>query len=364
MVTPPLSVNGRNIVDSDGQRVKLVGANWNAHNDLMIPGGLHLRHRDQIADTIVSYGLNSIRFTFALKMFDVSTPVSDTFIKANPDLHGASPFQVYQACVKSMTNHGIMVIPNCHLLFPGVCCADVDGNGLWWNSNWPESKFYNGWVKLATTFKDNPLVIGYDLKNEPRNTTTGGVLYKPSWGDRNSKTDFRLAYEKAGTMIHSVDPTALLFCEGLSYATNLRNAASQPVMLANKTVYSMHDYSWFHTAGMAYADYKAAMDVNGGYLVRDNIAPVWIGEFGVNIGNPLVLGSTWIGNFFTYARERDLDVCWWLLDGTAHVGHQPTTNVPKEAEGAREGFGLLKADWTNPTNMDLMCQLNDVSKGQ
>lgn len=357
MVTTPLSTRGRYIVDSADQRVKLVGANWNAHNDVMVPGGLHLRHRDQIAETIVSYDLNSIRFTFALKMFDVSTPVSDTFIKANPDLHGASPFQVYQACVKSMTNHGIMVIPNCHLLYPGVCCADVDGNGLWWNSNWPEAKFYNGWVKMATTFKDNPLVIGYDLKNEPRNTTIGSVLYKPTWGDGGLKTDFHLAYEKAGTMIHNVDPTALLFCEGLSYATNLKNAAAQPVMPTNKTVYSMHDYPWFHTSGISYDVYKASMDANGGYLVRDNIAPVWVGEFGVDIINPLVLGETWIGHFFTYARERDLDVCWWLLDGTAHVGHQPTTNVLKEAEGAREGFGLLKADWTNPTNLDVMCQL-------
>ena len=123
----------------------------------------------------------------------------------------------------------------------------------------------------------------------------------------------------------------------------------------------MHDYSWFHTGGMTYDAYKAAMDANGGYLVRDNIAPVWIGEFGMDINNnPVTLGATWAGNFFTYAQERDLDVCWWLLDGTAHVGHQPTTNVLKEAEGQREGFGLLRADWTNPTRMDAFCLLNSL----
>lgn len=362
MVATPLSVSGRNIVDPNGARVKLIGANWNSHNDLMIPTGLNVRHRDQIADTITSHGLNSIRFTFALKMLDVTTPVSDTFLSANPDLFGATPFEVYQACVQSMTNKGIMVIANCHLLFPGVCCADVDANGLWWNINWPESKFYNGWAKMADTFKDNPLVIGYDLKNEPRTTNTAGATFKPSWGDGNVKTDFRMAYQKAGTAIHAVDPTKLLFCEGLSYATNLKSAASHPVTPANKTVYSMHDYPWFHTGGMTYAAYKSAMDANGGYLVRDNIAPVWVGEFGVDAVNPLGLGDTWIGHFLTYARERDLDVCWWLLDGSAHVGHQPSTNVLKETEGAREGFGLLTPDWTTPTNMDIFCQLNSLRK--
>jgi hypothetical protein len=40
---------------------------------------------------------------------------------------------VYTACVQALTDVGLMVIPDCHLLFEGWCCSADDGNGLWWN---------------------------------------------------------------------------------------------------------------------------------------------------------------------------------------------------------------------------------------
>ena len=90
--------------------------------------------------------------------------------------------------MRALTDAGLMVIPNCHLLFQGWCCSDHDGNGLWWNGNWPSSRFTNDWLTVAAAFASNPLVIGYDLKNEPRTATFGGTTYTPSWGDGNSDT--------------------------------------------------------------------------------------------------------------------------------------------------------------------------------
>lgn len=349
----PLDVSGRYIVDATGARAKLLGANWMGNLDPMVPGGLDILDRKSIARQITELGLNSVRMTFALQMFYTNTPVPNSFLSANPDLFGMTPWQVYQACVKTLTDAGIMVIPNCHILHSGWCCSQADNNGLWYNSNWPESRFYNSWQTIATTFASNPLVIGYDLKNEPRATPT----LTPSWGDGNPATDFKIAYEKAAGLIHAIDPDPLIICEGLNYASDLTHAVTAPIQ-ADKVVYSAHDYSWFHTSGQSYANYKTQMDNNGGGFLRDGTAPVWFSEFGVNQDNPL--GGGWVANFLQYAGEYDADVCAWVLDGTNHQGTEPTTNTVKVTEGSRQGFGLLSANWIGSANIDFITRINSL----
>jgi len=45
----------------------------------------------------------------------------------------------------------------------------------------------------------------------------------------------------------------------------------------------MHDYSWSgHPAGQSQSAYFQQMTKNGGYLLTQGIAPVWLGEFGDN----------------------------------------------------------------------------------
>jgi endoglucanase len=256
-IATPLSASGRYIVDAKGKRVKLAGANWAGHFDAMVPGGLDYRHRDDLAALLAGLGINSVRLTFALRMLTYPAAVPAALVSANPDLAGCTPWEVYQECVAALTRAGIMVIPNCHLLYPGWCCSGADGNGLWWNENWPASKFFAGWRQVAAAFKNNPLVAGYDLKNEPRSTSSGGVSYNPTWGDGNTRTDFRWMYNQVSGMIRAIDPGKLIICEGLSYASDLAKAGALPVAPGSKVVYSMHDYAWFHPHGQSYADYRA-----------------------------------------------------------------------------------------------------------
>ena len=149
-IATPLSVSGRWITDAHHNRVKLAGVNWaGAHQDAMTPGGLDLRHRDEIAAQIAEWGFNSVRFPFALQTVTWASPVVPAGVAANPDLVGRTPWQVYTACVQALTAAGLMVIPNCHLLYQGWCCSDDDANGLWWNGTWPSSKFTNDWLTVA-----------------------------------------------------------------------------------------------------------------------------------------------------------------------------------------------------------------------
>jgi len=271
------------------------------------------------------------------------------------------------------------VIPNCHLLFQGWCCSGDDGNGLWWNGNWPSSTFTNDWLTVAAAFASNPLVIGYDLKNEPRTATIGGTTYTPSWGDGNSDTDFCQLYTSTATDIQAADGTALFFCEGLSYAGDLTGTKTTLVTpgQGNCVVYSMHDYAWYHPSGQSRADYITAMNNAGGFLMTEGTAPVWIGEFGTGndslaaVGASSVIGASspsdgnlgaWFNNFLAWAGQTDVDWCWWLLDGTMCQGTTPQANQLQFVLGDRSGYGLFAQDWTGVSNPALLEALQAIQR--
>ena len=115
-VQPPLSASGRYIVDAHGRRVRLAGVNWyGAHEDDGVVSGLERTGRVRLARAIARLGFNSVRLPFSLWMTEQATPVPDEYLAANPDLSGATPMQVYDACVEALTGAGLVVIPNCQL---------------------------------------------------------------------------------------------------------------------------------------------------------------------------------------------------------------------------------------------------------
>ena len=58
-------------------------------------------------------------------------------------------------------------------------------SALWYSSAYPESRWLSDWTMLATHYKDNSLVLGADLHNEP---------HAPAcWDCGDRKLDWRLA---------------------------------------------------------------------------------------------------------------------------------------------------------------------------
>jgi endoglucanase len=374
----PLRTSGRYIVDAAGKRVKLASVNWaGGHEDLMVPGGLNYRHRDDIAALVKDMGFNSVRLLFAVRTVTYGGQADPASLAANPDLAGKTPWQVYQACAQALTAQGIIVIPNCHILYGGWCCSAADGQGLWWNGGWPASAFFGAWQTVARAFAGNPLVAAYDIKNEPRPATVSGHTYTPTWDD-NLLTGFHGMYVKAGNLIHQIDPDPLIICEGLNYATDLTGAASRPVTLdrPGKVVYSLHEYPWFHPAGQSRSDYLASMHSRGGFITDPGhswTAPLWVGEFGVsNAGQaPLGLASPgasspdggmagWWGNVTAWLGQGDFDFCYWHLSGTHVKGTEPQTNRPIYLEGDRCTSGLLAQDWNGPSSPYLLTALRGL----
>jgi endoglucanase len=364
----PLSTSGRYIVDARGRRVRLAGVNWyGAHEDDGVAPGLEHAGRRALAARIASLGFNSVRLPFSLWMTEQTTPVPDEYLAANPDLSGAAPMQVYDACVEALTGAGLIVIPNCHTLDAGWCCSDRDEQGLWFNNRWPAARFFSAWQGLAARYTSNPLVAGMDIMNEPRRSRVGWRVLTPTWGSR-PKTDLAAMYVAAGNLIHEVSPDVLIICEGLGFAADLTGASRHPVRLERpgKVVYSLHDYSWFHPSGQRRQAYFTQMRVNGGYLLDQGNAPLWIGEFGNdtrslgNFGRTSSPQAVWWNNIEDWLTELDVDWCWWPLNPTQPRGTVPVTGQRRSRWGDPEPWGLLAPDWhgvANPAVLDILKRL-------
>lgn len=361
-VIGPLATSGGRIINGDGRPLRLSGVNWGgAYQDHWVPSGLRERPRGEIIGWIAAQGFNSVRFPFAEGTFVTNAgqlktaPADSSRLAANPDLAGATPWEIYGQLVDDMTAAGLYVVLNRHLAFAGWCCSEDDVNGFWYNDNWPSSTFTNTWLMLAGRFAANPMV-GFDLTNEPRKAVIGGAVRTPAWGTGNSgayPADFRVLYQATIDRIRAVTPGLehLAFCEGLSFAGDLTGWRAHPVGRRN-VVASAHDYPWFHRhadqSPQTQAEYNAQNDAKFGYLPEQGLAPLWIGECGSNTDAATAdFSHGWFPNFLAWMRAHpEVGWCWWTVNATEQQGTEPGTNIVKVKDGGREGFGLLAGqDW-------------------
>lgn len=120
----PLRARGRDVVDREGRRFKLSSVNWYGGSDeLFIPGGLDVQHRDVIAQTIRVLGFNSVRLPYSDEMVMRNPAVLPHLLAANPDLIGMRALDVFEAVVTSLTDAGIAVIVNNHITTATWCCG-------------------------------------------------------------------------------------------------------------------------------------------------------------------------------------------------------------------------------------------------
>lgn len=355
LFTPPLTTAGRDIVDAKGLRFKLASINWyGASDEHFVAGGLDVMHRSAIAATIRHMGFNSVRFPYSDQMV-IENPIIDPMhLQANLDLYddlpdstadtqaslkedsGLRALDVFKACVAALTDAGIAVIVNNHITNAAWC----DGKNLC-DSSWRNDQYgpmcaikqttetwIDHWVTIMKLFVDDPLVIGADLRNEPRGLW--GTMKWPDWA---------AAAERAGEKLLALQPDWLMFVEGTSSANDLTGVATRPVVysIPNRIVYSAHVYSWSGWSTLTpykkrpYPSFALDMERNWAYILRNNTAPVWVGEFGV----PLKPGKGdyhyWV-NLMKYLEEVDVDFGYWALN-------------PKKPSNEYESYGVLQDSW-------------------
>jgi endoglucanase len=329
--------SGSQLLDANNQPVRMTGINWfGLETANYAPHGLWSRGYKDMLDQMKSLKYNTLRLPFASQLFDSGSTPNSIRYDLNPDLQGLSGIQIMDKIIAYAGQIGMKVLLDRHRPDSGAQSA------LWYTAQYPESRWISDWRMLATRYLGNTTVIGADLHNEPHGIQGGGGS---DWGSGNTATDWRLAAERAGNAILAVNPNWLIVVEGVDsyngsgywWGGNLQGAATAPVRLnvANRLVYSAHDYAtsvfaqtWF--SDPSYPNNMAAIwDKNWGYLFKNNVAPVLLGEFGTTLADPR--DQTWLRTLMAY-----------LGTGT----NRPSFTYWSWNPNSGDTGGILNDDWT------------------
>ena len=326
-----LHTNGATIVDASGHPVRMTGLSWfGLETSNYAPHGLWTRSMASFLDQIKSLGYNSIRVPFCSQLFDAGSTPNGIDFNQNPDLAGLSGIQILDKLVAGASARGLRIILDRHRPDSGA------QSELWYTAQYSEARWISDWTMLAARYKGNSAVIGFDLHNEPHGAAT--------WGDGSMTTDWRLAAERAANAIQAVNPNLLIIVEGVEttggssywWGGNLKSAGASPVTLSvpNQLVYSIHDYpasvstqTWFTDPAYP-SNLGGVWDAYWGYLVDQNVAPVWVGEFGTLDQTPS--DQQWLGAMASYLAKKNLSFAFWCLN-------------PDSGDTG----GLLADDWTS-----------------
>jgi endoglucanase len=297
--------SGRQILDASGQPVRVAGINWfGFETGNNIVHGLWSRDYKSMIDQMKSLGYNTIRIPFSDDIFKPGTAPSSIDFSGgkNADLQGLNSLGVLDRIVSYAGRDGLKVILDRHR-------PDAGGqSALWYTAAVPESTWIANLKALATRYKGQDTVVGIDLHNEPHDPAC--------WGCGDTARDWRLAAQRAGNAVLSVNPELLIFVEGVQtfngvsgwWGGNLMGVAQYPVQLdvANRVVYSAHDYatsvaqqSWFSDPSFP-ANMPGIWDKYWGYIFKQNIAPVWVGEFGTTLQS--TVDQKWLAALVSYLR--------------------------------------------------------------
>ncbi len=141
----------------------------------------------------------------------------------------------------------------------------------------------NIWRKLADIYKDEPIIIGYDLLNEPIATYFDAEKLNPL---------LEPLFKRITSAIREVDNNHIVFIGGAQWNSNFRIFGPP---FDDKLVYTFHKY-WT----------EPTQEVIQEYIDYGNMhnVPIWMGESGENT-------NEWITDFRTMLESNNIGWCFW-----------------------------------------------------
>lgn len=338
--------SGNRVLDEAGNVVRWSGVNWHGmDSENRIPHGLwggtnHTIERH--LDDMKSAGFNLIRLPFSGDIFplDATYPRQEAIDPTvNGDLLNKTCGQILDRIVNAAGQRGIRIILDYHRVHGG----GTPESGLWYSSSRPESQWIANWKALVTRYRTNPTVVGVDLFNEVHAGPHGLVTWEAD--GVNPTVNWRWAAKRCGNEILSVNPNLLICVQGLDQyngeagwwgAVHL-GVPVHPLEfdVPNRLVYEIHDYGpivWdqpFHQYSAGFPDnLPAHWDHQWGFLHKQNIAPVWVGEWGSFLTVPSnrtdisedkrTRERLWAEKLRAYIKENGLSWTWWCWTPESH----------------------------------------------
>ena len=290
---PPgyLSVRGNQIVGSDGSPVRIASVGLTGMNvvggRLQLVGPFH--GWEGHAAAMKAFGFNCVRVDWIDKTLNDATAMAqlDAFVSVCKKVGLKIIFDNHNNEATPADWENAAQQKNGLWFDTGPGTDGTDGSGT--KGTISSAQFQKDWVEFAQHWAGNPTVIGFDIRNEPcAHTRTPAV-----WGG-NGPRDIHAMYQEVGNAILAVNPDALIICEGVinyktgAYEGDLSVVRDLPVQLRqpSKLVYSVHEYPkeiGNYPGAESGPKYIERMNRMWGWLIRENIAPVWIGEMGASM---------------------------------------------------------------------------------
>lgn len=181
---------------------------------------------------------------------------------------------------------GLHVILDLHCAPGGQTGTNIDDSlGYPWlfTSERAQRELLQVWTNLARHYRDEPVVIGYDLLNEPLPAFAG-------W--ENMRPLLEPLLQRVVQAVCAVDPNHVVFLTGANWDSDYSVLGAPP---APNVAYTFHKY-WMPPEESALQPYLA-------YREKYNV-PIWIGETGEN-------SDDWVATFRRLLDAHDIGWTFW-----------------------------------------------------
>lgn len=334
--------------NSSGYKGRLTGVNWfGFETSNFAPHGLWSRDYKSMLKQIKDLGFNHIRLPWCNAMLSGSAngisfgDQADAYTGLNGlnlDLKGLTPLQIMDKIVDEANKLGLGIVLDNHSKASDGYMVET----LWYTAAYSEQKWIDDWVMLVNRYKSFPNVIGADLKNEPHGRTNGGMTPPATWGYNDAyygNTDWKATAEKCGQAILAVNPNIMIIIEGIElhnninawWGGNLSGVKDDPItgIPGGNLVYSPHEYGpevypqpWFSDPTFP-ANMQEIWDIRWWFIHKENIAPLYFGEFGIKeatAADPSTVGYKWFTTLLALMGKNSHWAFWCMNPNSGDTG--------------------------------------------
>ena len=225
-----------------------------------------------------SIGCNHIRLPFHYKMF-----TDDLYMGERN-----SGFKYVDKLIDWCREEQLYVLLDMHCAPGGQTGDNIDdsyGYPYLLKSKSSQDLMTEIWVDIAKKYKDEPVVVGYDIVNEPI-----AHYFNDEIDELNNQLS--LLYERIVKEVRAVDQQHIIFLSGSNWGGNFDVFKE---LIDNNIVYEFHKY-WFDVNQEAIQEF---LDFRDQYNV-----PIYIGETGENT-------DEWVHDFRSLLDEHSVNWCFW-----------------------------------------------------